>query len=44
MADRNDVPRPAGPFRWRLARSRIDRLFTSASAAGAFAELVAGTA
>ncbi|RKT55182.1 4-hydroxybenzoate 3-monooxygenase [Saccharothrix australiensis] len=34
----------AGPFRWRLARARLDRIFTSPSAARAFAELMAGTA
>ncbi|MBB5953871.1 p-hydroxybenzoate 3-monooxygenase [Saccharothrix tamanrassetensis] len=34
----------AGPFRRQLARSRIDRLFTSSAAARAFAELMAGTA
>ncbi len=37
-------PTTAGPFRWQLARSRLDRLFTSDSAAKAFAELMAGTA
>lgn len=34
----------AGPFRWHLARSRIDRLLTSDGAAKALAELMAGTA
>ncbi|WP_308258582.1 4-hydroxybenzoate 3-monooxygenase [Saccharothrix obliqua] len=36
-------PRTAGEFRWRLARARIDRIFTSPAAARAFAELMAGT-
>ena len=33
----------AGPFRSRLAKARLDRLFTSAPAAAAFADLMAGT-
>ncbi|MEV0379395.1 4-hydroxybenzoate 3-monooxygenase [Nonomuraea sp. NPDC050643] len=32
----------AGPFRHRLARARLDRLFTSGAAARAFADLMAG--
>jgi p-hydroxybenzoate 3-monooxygenase len=32
----------AGPFRQRLARARLDRLFHSAPAAAAFADLMAG--
>ncbi|CCH30803.1 4-hydroxybenzoate 3-monooxygenase [Actinosynnema sp. NPDC047251] len=35
-------PATAGPFRWRLARARLDRLFTSPAAARAFAESTAG--
>jgi p-hydroxybenzoate 3-monooxygenase len=31
-----------GPFRRRLARARLERLFTSTTAARAFAELMAG--
>ncbi|MBB4965517.1 4-hydroxybenzoate 3-monooxygenase [Saccharothrix violaceirubra] len=34
----------AGPFHWHLARSRLDRIFTSTNAARAFADLMAGTA
>jgi p-hydroxybenzoate 3-monooxygenase len=34
----------AGPFRRMLARARLDRLFESAPAATAFADLMAGTA
>ena len=34
----------AGPFRRMLARSRLDRLFESAPAATAIADLMAGTA
>jgi p-hydroxybenzoate 3-monooxygenase len=33
----------AGPFRRKLARSRLDRLFSSRFAAGTFAELMSGT-
>jgi p-hydroxybenzoate 3-monooxygenase len=33
----------AGPFRRQLAKARLDRLFNSASAAAAFADLMAGT-
>jgi p-hydroxybenzoate 3-monooxygenase len=32
----------AGPFLAHLARARLDRLFTSQAAAGAFAELMTG--
>ena len=34
-------PATAGPFRHKLARARLDRLFTSANAGGLFAELMA---
>ncbi|WP_199752966.1 hypothetical protein [Actinoplanes sp. ATCC 53533] len=34
----------AGPFRRRLAKARLDRLFSSPPAAAAFADLMAGTA
>jgi p-hydroxybenzoate 3-monooxygenase len=33
-----------GPFRGRLARAGLDRLFTSRASAAAFAELLAGMA
>jgi p-hydroxybenzoate 3-monooxygenase len=33
----------AGPFRRRIAQARLDRLFTSAPAGAAFADLMAGT-
>ena len=33
----------AGPFRWQLARARLDRLFTCTTAAAAFAAMLAGT-
>ena len=32
----------AGPFRWKLARGRLDRLFTSTAVAASFAEMMAG--
>jgi p-hydroxybenzoate 3-monooxygenase len=36
-------PATAGPFRRELARARLDRLFTSATAAAGFADMMAGT-
>ena len=36
-------PGTAGPFRRELARARLDRLFTSGSAAASFADMMAGT-
>ena len=35
-------PATSGPFRHRLARARLERLFTSDHAAGLFSELQAG--
>ena len=37
-------PATSGPFRHKLARARLDRLFTSTNAGGLFAELMAGEA
>jgi p-hydroxybenzoate 3-monooxygenase len=37
-------PATSGPFRHRIARARLDRLFTSSHAGGLFAELMAGEA
>ncbi|MFG1603985.1 4-hydroxybenzoate 3-monooxygenase [Actinoplanes sp. NPDC049265] len=37
-------PATSGPFRHRIARARLNRLFTSANAGGLFAELMAGEA
>ena len=37
-------PATSGPFRHKLARARLDRLFTSANAGGLFVELMAGDA
>lgn len=42
LHDAGDVA-TAGPFRRQLALARLDRLFTSAPAAAAFADLMAGT-
>jgi p-hydroxybenzoate 3-monooxygenase len=42
LHDAGDVA-TAGPFRRELARARLDRLFTSSTAAASFADMMAGT-